>query len=194
MLVRGLEFRVASCLNVQNTALNESFVDCSHELHVFVDASQSAMCAVAYLRSVQCETVVVSFLVAKCRVAPIRASTIPKLELQAAAIGLRLSMSIQYFLLFSVQNCFFWSESSTAHQWIFSSDKRLPVFVANRVAEIIDGSNVEQWNFVPGQINPADIGTRGIKMTELENTDWLRGPPFLKLDKSKWPEKPQFVD
>ena len=94
-------------------------------------------------------------------------------------------MSIQSFLPFSVQNCFFWSDSSTALQWISSSDKRLPVFVANRVAEIIDCSNFEQWNFVPVQINPADIGTRGIKMSELENTDWLRGPSFLKLVKSK---------
>ena len=188
------ELALVSTLKIQRSILNESFIDCSHELHVFVDASQSAMCAVAYLRSVQCKTVVVSFLVAKCRVAPIRASTIPKLELQAAVICLRLSMSIQSFLPFSVQNCFFWSDRSTVLQWISSSDKPLPVFVANRVAEIIDGSNVEQWNFVPGQINPADIGTRGIKMSELEDTDWLRGPSFLKLDKSKRPEKPQFVD
>ena len=129
------------------------------------------MCVVAYLRSIQCETVIISFLVAKCRVAPIRASTIPKLELQAAVIGLPLSMSIQHFPPFSVQNGFFWSDSSTISQWISSSDKRLPVFVANRVAEIIDGSNVEQWNFVLGQINPADFVTRSIKTPELENTD-----------------------
>ena len=95
---------LVSTFKRQPSILNESFVDCSHELHVFVDASQSAMCAVAYLRSVQCETAVVSFLVAKCRVAPIRASTIPKLEFQAAVIVLRLSLSLQSFLLFSVQN------------------------------------------------------------------------------------------
>ena len=62
------------------------------------------------------------------------------------------------------------------------------------MAEIIDGSNFEQWNFVPGQKNLADIGTRGIKMSKLENTDWLRGPSLHTLDKSKWPEKHQFVD
>ena len=96
------ELPLVSTFKIQRSILNESFIDCSHELHVFVDASQSAMCALAYLRSVQCENVMVSFLVAKCRVAPIRASTIPKLELQAAVIGLRLSMSIQSFLPFSV--------------------------------------------------------------------------------------------
>ena len=95
---------------------------------------------------------------------------------------------------FQCPKLFLLDKSFTALQWISLSDKRLPVFVANRVAEIIDGSNVEQWNFVPGQIIPADIGTRGIEMSEIENTDWLRGLSFLKLDKSKWPEKPQFVD
>ena len=80
-------------------------------------------------------------------------------------------MSIQSFLPLSVQNCFFWSHSSTVLQWISSTDKRLHVVVANRVAEIIDGSNVEQWNFVLGQINPADIGTRGIKMSEQKFRD-----------------------
>ena len=69
----------------------------------------------------------------------------------------------------------------------------VPVFVANRVAEIIDGSIGKQWIFVPGEINP-DTGTRGIKTFEFENTDWLRGPSVLKLDNSKWPEKAQFVD
>ena len=152
------------------------------------------MYTVAYLRSVQCETVTVSFLVAKCKVARTRASTIPKLEFQSAVIGLRLSKSIQSFLPFDVQNCFFWSDISTALQWILSSDKRFPVFLAERVAEIIDGRNVDHWSFVPGQNNPADISTRGIKLSELENTDWLQGRSFLKLDKSKSPKKPQFVD
>ena len=143
------------------------------------------MCAVAYLNSIQCKTVIVLFPVAKCTVVPIRAITIPKLELQAAVIGLRLSMSIQSFLLFSVHYSFV--------EWISTSDKRFTIFVANRVAEIIDGSNVEQWNFVPGQINPAEIGSRCIKMSDFEITDWLRGPSFLTVYKSKWPEKPQFV-
>ena len=96
------------------------------------------MCAVAYLRSVQCETAVV-FLVY-----PISTSNIPKVELQATVIGLQSSMSIHFFHRFRVQNCFFWSDRPTALQWISSSDKRLPVFGANRVAEITDGSNVKQ--------------------------------------------------
>ena len=175
---------LVTTFKIQRSILNERLVDCSHELHVFADTAQSAMCAVAYFWSVECETVVVSFLVAKCRVAPIRASTIPKFEHHAAVFGLLLSKSVRSFLPFSVRNCFFWSDSYTAFQWISSSDKRLPVFIANYVAEIIDAGSVEQWN----------IGNRCIKMSELENTDWLRSPSFLDLDRSMWPKELQFVD
>ena len=31
-------------------------------------------------------------------------------------------------------------------------------------------------------------------MSELENTDWLLNPSFLRLAKSKWSQKRQFVD
>ena len=119
------------------------------QLHVFVDASQSAMCAVIYLRAHCDQLLQISFLVGKCRVAPIRETTIPKLELQAALIGLRLVTSIKKFLPLTIEENFFWSDSSTVLQWIGSSHKRLPVFVANRVAEILDHSRVDERNFVP---------------------------------------------
>ena len=104
MLIRRLEFELplVSTFKIHLSILKQRLVDCSHEVHVFVDASQKAMCAVAYIRSVQCETAVVSFLVD-----PIRTSNIPKVELQATVIGLQLSMSIHSFLRFRVQNCFF---------------------------------------------------------------------------------------
>ena len=162
------------------------------QLHVFVDASQSAMCAVIYLRAKCDEVLQVSFLVGKCRVAPIRSTTIPKLELQAALIGLRLATSIRKFLPLTLNETFFWSDSSTVLQWVASSHKRLPVFVANRVAEILDHSRVDEWNFVPGLQNPADIGTRGVKVIELKQSEWFTGPSFLNLDRDQWPKKPEF--
>ena len=51
-------------------------------LHIFTDASEEAMCIVAYLQDE--ETLALIYLIGKCRVAPIRHTTIPKLELQAA--------------------------------------------------------------------------------------------------------------
>ena len=39
-------------------------------------------------------------------------------------------------------------------------------------------SKSEQWNFVPGKINPADHGTRGLSLTDLKEK-WLSAPKFL---------------
>ena len=57
-------------------------------LHIFTDASEEAMCIVAYLQDIA--TLKLTYVIGKCRVAPIRPMTIPKLELQAAFYGVRL--------------------------------------------------------------------------------------------------------
>ncbi|XP_058456562.1 uncharacterized protein LOC131433959 [Malaya genurostris] len=59
------------------------------QLHTFVDASENGMAAVAYLRFENTDTVECSLVTAKTRVAPLKYTTIPRLELQAALIGAR---------------------------------------------------------------------------------------------------------
>ena len=61
-------------------------------LHIFTDASEEAMCIVAYLQDEA--TLRLTYVIGKCRVAPISHMTIPKLELQAAAYGIRLRKQI----------------------------------------------------------------------------------------------------
>ena len=51
------------------------------ELHVLAEASEHTMCAVAYLRSKPKEYSA-DFVIRKCRVAPMRHLSIPRLELQ----------------------------------------------------------------------------------------------------------------
>ncbi|XP_054266241.1 uncharacterized protein LOC128988686 [Macrosteles quadrilineatus] len=63
----------------------------SVQLHVFCDASKQDYCAVAYLRIEKQDLVNVAFVFAKSRVAPIRETTIPRLELQAAVLGSRIA-------------------------------------------------------------------------------------------------------
>ena len=54
----------------------------NHQLHVFVDASTVAFAAVAYIRTQkQDEIFQTSFLLGKCKVAPIKQNSVPKLEL-----------------------------------------------------------------------------------------------------------------
>uniref|UniRef100_A0AC34FHU9 Integrase catalytic domain-containing protein n=1 Tax=Panagrolaimus sp. ES5 TaxID=591445 RepID=A0AC34FHU9_9BILA len=46
--------------------------------------------------------------------------------------------------------------------------------------------------FVPGKLNPADLGTRGISLDELKSSSWLTGPDFLRKDRKEWPKTPEF--
>ena len=56
---------------------------CSNlRLHIFTDASEQAMSSVAYLQDEA--TLRLTYVVGKCRVSPIRHTTITKLEFQAA--------------------------------------------------------------------------------------------------------------
>ncbi|XP_075243928.1 uncharacterized protein LOC142338177 [Convolutriloba macropyga] len=45
------------------------------------------------------------------------------------------------------------------------------------------------WKHVSGINNPADIGTRAIKVDELKRSEWLTGPAWLKQPESEWPEQ-----
>ena len=84
-----------------------------------------------------------------------------------------------------------WSDSTTVLQWIHSLDKQ-PVFVANRMAEILDLTTTDEWNYewnyVKSSENPADAGTRVLSAKSLVSSSWLNGPEFLKT--SDWPFKP----
>ena len=49
-------------------------------------------------------------------------------------------------------------------------------------------SEPEQWRFVPGKLNPADLVTRGAGKQEAnKNTVWLNGPEFLASNPEEWP-------
>ena len=64
------------------------------------------------------------------------------------------------------------------------------VFVANRVGEVQNESNPDNWRHVPTDLNPADIPTRPPKVADLNNNaQWWNGPTFLLYPESEWPEK-----
>ena len=72
--------------------------------------------------------------------------SIPRLELQAAVMAVRLKEQIVKEHESKIHNCNFWTDSTTVLQWIHSSHRKQQVFVANRVAEILNTTNVSQWN------------------------------------------------
>ena len=152
-----------------------------NELHVFGDASEDAFCAVAYVVTEDPNSNRhVSFIMGKARVAPVKHHTIPKLELMAALTGNRLKDAIIKEHSIHFHKIYMWSDSTTVIQWIRSSNEKQPTFVANRVAEILDSSTVDEWHHVAGANNPADLGTRGLSFDEVPASNWIKGPDWLK--------------
>ena len=92
------------------------------ELHGFDDSSQDAFSAVAFLREklMNDHDVVtqLAFVFGKVRVAPMKALTVPKMELQAALLAARLRDEVLRELSLTIDRSFMWSDSSTVLQWL----------------------------------------------------------------------------
>ena len=164
------------------------------ELHVFADASEVTMCAMAYLRSqLKKYPADLAFVIGKSWAAPMRHLSIPRLELQAAVMAVRLKEQIVKEHEMKIDSCSFWSNSTTVLLWIHSSHPKEQVFVTNRVAEIQDTTDFSQLIHVSSMKNPADIGTRAINIEELKRSQWLNGPVWLKLPESEWQQHANLI-
>ena len=153
------------------------------QLHRFCDASQVGYGVVLHLRFLGPEGQVhCSFVMGRSRVAPLRPTTIPRLELVAAAIGTELTSFVRKDLGFDVGKVTFWTDSTSVLGYIRSTAMRYRTFVANRIAMIQSASSPDQWMHVDTAENPADISSRGCTPDQLpDHTLWFRGPKFLWL-------------
>ena len=144
------EISIPRCLFI-NKAIKET------ALHTFSDASEYSLSAVSYLRVEYVdETVQVKFIMGKARVAPIKRMTIPNLELQAAVYAAQLAQFVTKEHDIHINEKVFWSDSRTVLYWLRTPEIRHRVFVANRLAKIIDVSTAHDWNYITSAENPAD--------------------------------------
>ena len=156
---------------------------------MFCDSSQEVFCAVGFLRAriIDTHETKLAFILGEARVAPMKAISIPKLELQASLLATRLKIDIMKALSIPINDVFMWTDSTTVLQWLHSTAKQ-PVFVANRVSETLEVTTVDEWYHVDTENNPADTGTRGIAAEALKDSSWTQGPSFLRT--SDWPFRP----
>ena len=145
------------------------------------------MCFVGYFRAETDAGNEVSFVLGKCRIAPIKQLSIACLELQAALYSVRLRKLIveEHDLL--IDSVTHWTDSITVLQRLDSADRRQNVFVANSAAEILEASTIDECKHIRLELNPSDIGTRGITIEKLSEGDWLAGPTWLKDKSEIWP-------
>ena len=78
---------------------------------------------------------------------------------------------------------YFWTDSAIVLGYLHNSNRRFKTFVANRVSCILNSSEVNSWNHVRSEENPADILSRGCSVRNLPHT-WIKGPEFLSRDLS----------
>ncbi|XP_070549159.1 uncharacterized protein [Ptychodera flava] len=161
------------------------------ELHAFADASEIGYGCVIYIRQVNANgDIHCSFVFAKARVTPLKKVTIPRLELTAATLAVRMVAIVQRELDFKIDKTLYWTDSTAVLKYIMNDKARYHTFVANRVQIIREASVPEQWHYVDTKVNPADLASRGVKTTrELNDSDWLCGPDFLWQKEDEWPEQ-----
>ena len=164
-------------------------IDVKYQLHIFCDASQVAFGACAYLRVSSDEEAKCHLILGKSRVAPIRPLTVPRLELAAAALASRLRQQLKCLEL-PLQKTIMWSDSNIVLGYIHNTTQRYKTFVANRLAVIHDSTSPDEWRHVPSRLNPADLASRGVKMTDAASLHmWTEGPAFLKRSEEEWPKQ-----
>lgn len=163
---------------IKNVEIPRKIVRGILTVNVFCDASGSAYTAVVFARVEYMGQVNVQLLSARSRIAPKGSCTIPRLEMMAATIGVRLAHATVKSLTREIPQTTFWSDSSTVLAWI-RRDIQWGTFVHNRIEEIRTLLKTEEWKHVPGDLNPVDLPSRGYSVAQLEESEWWRGPKWL---------------
>ena len=163
----------------------------SYSLSGFCDASLKAYAAVVYLCLETVSGRHITLVASKTRVYPLKAQSIPRLELLSALLLARLVESVTQALqeeaCLSEPRCF--SDSNVTVFWIRGVDKTWKPFVQNRVSEIRRILSPNHWHHCSGQDNPADIPSRGCTPQQLSQSQlWRNGPEWLKTIGMPGPE------
>ena len=117
------------------------------DIHGFCDSSAQAYCAVVSVRVVCSHGVEVNLWARKCRVAPMKDLSIPRLELLAWVLLSKLVVSAinAVILEAQVRNVFCWTDSQIAVWWIKQSNKRWNVWMQNRVEILRNNISSVHW-------------------------------------------------
>jgi hypothetical protein len=129
------------------------------ELHGFCDSSTEVYCAVVYLRLIHNDCVNVYFVAAKTKVAPLKTV---RLELLGCMLLSKLVAEVVEGIRDRVKldDIVCWSDSAVVLCWIKGKERGWEPWVENRVVAIRKVVARDQWKFIKGELNPADVPTR----------------------------------
>ncbi|XP_038134457.1 uncharacterized protein LOC119779029 [Cyprinodon tularosa] len=166
------------------------------QLHHFCDACETGYGTVTYfVQKNSSNHVHCSFVLGKARVAPLKPTTIPRLELTAAALAVKVDVMLKKELQLPLTESKFWTDSTAVLKYLANENIRFKTFVANGIAIILQASNVHQWSYVNTKLNPADCASRGQAVSAfIKNDVWIAGPGFLCKPEGEWPVNPELQE
>ena len=148
-------------------------------LHGFCDSSLQSYCGVLYLQIFTSVGIRVYLLAAKTKVAPLKELSIARSELLGCVLLIDLidqvKCAINGRVMLTDVKC--WSDSEVALCWIKGRGKRWKPWVENRVVKIRKVVDDENWSYVEGKNNPADVPTRICEKGDFQK--WFEGPVYL---------------
>ena len=173
------DFQVITQLKIPRCIMPHHFNNMRFELHHFSDASTSGYGQCSYARMIDMSgRVHCALLMGKSRVAPSKITTIPRLELAAAVVSVKVSTTLKKELRISPDKEVFWTDSKVVLGYISNDSKRFHMYVANRVQTIREDSDPSQWQYVDTKSNPADHASRGLTASRIEDSNLFTGPDF----------------
>ena len=161
-------------------------------LVIFSDGSKDAYSTVAYVRWKTPDGFEANLIAAKSRIAPLRILDIVRLELCGAVLNSRLYSFISHELDgIKFEGVHHIIDSEIVKAMISRDSYGFRTFAANRIGEIQDTTNKEDWYWVESKLNVADLATRPLaRSTKLDReSEWQNGPDFLRLPVEEWPTR-----
>ena len=170
----------------------------SRRLAGFGDASLQAICVVVYVVWTDKDgTSHPRVLTGKCRVAPLSGTTVPRGELQAIVVLHRLLLTVAEAFPYRFSSISAFSDSLCSLGALHKPCSTLKPYFGNRVLEILRlreqlkmyTDDLAPVSHIPGEDNPADIGTRGsVNIGDLgPGSTWQLGASFLNNEFETWP-------
>ncbi|RXN14669.1 gag-pol fusion poly [Labeo rohita] len=149
----------------------------------FSDGSEHAYGAVLYLWWPCNHGSTVRLVESKAKLTPLdHKGEAVKAELCGAVFAARLKKYFEQHGRIQVKQWYHFIDSQTVLGAIQRESYGFQTFFANRIGEIQGSTRIQDWWWVPGPLNIADIMTRGAGPKDLEeDSDWQQGPKFLSL-------------
>ncbi|XP_059048268.1 uncharacterized protein LOC131843613 [Achroia grisella] len=158
------------------------------QLHVFTDASEQAYATAAYWRTERGDRSVDAVLVAaKARVAPMKAQSIPRMELQASLVGPPLAADVLKGRRRAAE-VFLWTVSKKTLHWTRNDTARYNPHAARRMAESAEHTEPTQWRWVPTAHDVTNDATRA-RYTIRTAADRSVGPALVYAPEKERPKE-----